>query len=744
MSDDLEAKDPKALEEACIKDINAKPVNFDAALSRLIALRELKKTAIVDRLSRQFHSALIAEGNFDGLVTVLSVQAGWFEDSPAFGEVIPMMLKRATRDRSLLAFVDSCKFGKIKPSESFRRLALLRAMKPGDFFVDKTWGFGIIKRIDAFYKRLTIDFTAKAGHEMSLEYAAEALKPVSGDHLLARFHNNPAEVADDVAHHAERILRSAIESFGPCTVLRLQGLLDEYGIVKGEKNWKTFWEKARTRAKSDKFIAIPARRSEPITIRKRELVYNAAWFDEDLRNERNIPKLFEIISAYENSLAASAAAEGKDFKAPHFDEACRKVLTDRLNFAIDGAFLYPPPMFTRLILMAQRLNVETPRSELIEKLMDEDRYMEAGDKLSAKEAEELVRFIIDVRPEASGILLEKLPDMSFNLTCKTLDVLKGISECLPGVQARCRDLLAASTVPPALLVWTIRNWAAVKDWGLPDLYELMEHAIAINEDHTLAGEKLRLQHLLHGFYADKEWFRGAFTSLKDLQREAIFYRIYGNTEIAEPKLLKDLTDIMIEVAPALADKKKAISSAAKKEPPAIRYTSWRTLSERQEAFKHLVDVEIPKNREDIAYARGLGDLRENFEYQSAKDTQRVLMARREEYDRDLRAMHGTDFSDADTSMVGMGVTVVLACADGTELTYTILGEWDADEKLGIIPNRAKVATNLAGKRIGETGEIPTAEGDTLAVTVKDIKPLSAEIRAWLAIAPAAADNAARP
>ena len=44
------------------------------------------------------------------------------------------------------------------------------------FFFDKTWGFGIVKRLDDFYKRVVLDFTAKKNHAMSLEYAAETLK----------------------------------------------------------------------------------------------------------------------------------------------------------------------------------------------------------------------------------------------------------------------------------------------------------------------------------------------------------------------------------------------------------------------------------------------------------------------------------------------------------------------------------------------------------------------------------------
>ena len=723
MSDEV-TLDPKALEEELAEIINKRPVPIDEALSRLDALHSQPRKGKIESLTKALSAALTETADFNGFVKLLSRQAIWSGDTPTFGTVVPGLLRNTTKDRHLLACVESVKFGKIKPSESFRRLDLLFSLKPGTFFFDKTWGFGIVKRLDDFYKRVILDFTAKKNHAMSLEYAAETLKPVAADHLLALFHTEPEVMREKVAKAPGEIVKMAIQSFGPSTILRLQNLLNEYGIVPA-KNWKPFWEGARTALKKDKYLQIPVKRSDPITIREKELTYDQDWFTDELGPERNIPKLFEIISAYE-------AAKNS---APKISDNSRKILTDRLNFAIDGAFLCPPPMFTRLILMAQRLDIETPREELIEKLMDDDRFMEAGDKLSARESEEMIRFILDSRPEAVGQLLEKLPDMSFNLTCKTLDVLRASPEYLKAVQDTCRKLLASTSVPAPLLVWAIRSWDEIKDWGLPAFYELMEHAIAIAEDTTLSGEGLRMRHLLHGFYADAKWFEAAFSALNPLQREAIFYRVTGSTGVFEPTLLKKLTDTMVRIDPALADKKRA-AREGKKEQPVLHYTSWRSLQKRQADFRHLVDVEIPKNREDIAYARGLGDLRENFEYQSAKDTQRVLLTRREEMDADLQMMHGSYFADDETdfSAVGTGVHVVLTRADGSELAYSILGEWDSDEELGILPNRSKLATILAGKKVGETATIPTVNGEEL-VTVKAIEHLPANIREWIGTAP---------
>ena len=64
--------------------------------------------------------------------------------------------------------------------------------------------------------------------------------------------------------------------------------------------------------------------------------------------------------------------------------------------------------------------------------------------------------------------------------------------------------------------------------------------------------------------------------------------------------------------------------------------------EAQEDVRDLVNRQIPQNTKDIATARSYGDLRENFEFKSAKEQQRVLMRRRAEAERDLSQARGTN------------------------------------------------------------------------------------------------------
>jgi transcription elongation GreA/GreB family factor len=282
-------------------------------------------------------------------------------------------------------------------------------------------------------------------------------------------------------------------------------------------------------------------------------------------------------------------------------------------------------------------------------------------------------------------------------------------------------------VPPTLLLWVLRNLPRVADWKLPSLYELMGQVIAIIEDTTLCGERLRMQHQLLGLFEQAKWFEPAFVSLDGLQREALFARIYGNSSLGDAATQRALVGRMVRIEPALAARKQPGGGAVAE--PAQHWTSWRSLRERQEQLRQLVEVDIPRNSADIAHARSYGDLRENFEYHAAKQQQTVLMSRRDQLDLELKQMRGSHFAGADTSAVGMGVEVTLLAEDGTPRDYSILGEWDSDEALGIIPCRSRLAKALEGHRVGDRVTIPGTAGDE-TVTVQAIRPLSAAVRAW--------------
>ena len=141
---------------------------------------EMLQDALIERKDRR-----------DGLL-VLHVRAHWGLKTPAVKETLLRMLEGVREDRIML---DHCGLERIPDAaESVRRLQVLFALKPEAMVYDKTWGAGIVRRLDLTSARVVIDFESKAQHQMSLAYAGEVLTLLRDDHLMAIKLRKPEEL----------------------------------------------------------------------------------------------------------------------------------------------------------------------------------------------------------------------------------------------------------------------------------------------------------------------------------------------------------------------------------------------------------------------------------------------------------------------------------------------------------------------------------------------------------------------
>src|SRR5256885_12795604 len=131
----------------------------------------------------------------------------------------------------------------------------------------------------------------------------------------------------------------------------------------------------------------------------------------------------------------------------------------------------------------------------------------------------------------------------------------------------------------------------------------------------------------------------------------------------------------------------------------------------REELKRLREVERPKNVQDIEEARAHGDLRENAEYHAAKEKQGFIEGRSREIEAVLAQAEVIDPGRLSGKRVVFGATVQITDTDsGEEMTYTIVGDYESDIKLGRIAISAPVARALIGKDQGDTVTIRTGKG----------------------------------
>ena len=142
----------------------------------------------------------------------------------------------------------------------------------------------------------------------------------------------------------------------------------------------------------------------------------------------------------------------------------------------------------------------------------------------------------------------------------------------------------------------------------------------------------------------------------------------------------------------------------------------------REELRHLKSVERPKIVEAIATARAHGDLKENAEYHAAKEQQGMTEARIRDIEAKLSNSQIIDVTQlAPTGRVVFGATVHLSDVDeGTDATYRIVGEDEADIKAGLMSVTSPIARALIGKQAGDTVEVATP-GGTRTYEIADVE-----------------------
>lgn len=132
----------------------------------------------------------------------------------------------------------------------------------------------------------------------------------------------------------------------------------------------------------------------------------------------------------------------------------------------------------------------------------------------------------------------------------------------------------------------------------------------------------------------------------------------------------------------------------------------------KEELQRLKTVERPAVIAAIAEARAQGDLSENAEYEAAKDRQGFIEGRIKEIEGKLSSAQIIDPSTLDAGgRVVFGATVELEDEDsGDTVTYQIVGEDEADLKLGLINISSPIARALIGKEAGETAVVQAPAG----------------------------------
>ena len=152
----------------------------------------------------------------------------------------------------------------------------------------------------------------------------------------------------------------------------------------------------------------------------------------------------------------------------------------------------------------------------------------------------------------------------------------------------------------------------------------------------------------------------------------------------------------------------------------VNYVTAETLEKMKEELHHMKAVDRPAASRAIAEAREKGDLKENAEYDAAKEAQGLLEAKIKSMEGILAITRIVNEDSIDTSKVSILTRVrITNVATKKTMEYQLVGEAEADLKAGKISITSPIGRGLLGKVVGEVAEVQAPNG-TMKFKVEDI------------------------
>jgi len=143
----------------------------------------------------------------------------------------------------------------------------------------------------------------------------------------------------------------------------------------------------------------------------------------------------------------------------------------------------------------------------------------------------------------------------------------------------------------------------------------------------------------------------------------------------------------------------------------VNYVTKDTFDQMQAELQHMKGVDRPAASRAIAEAREKGDLKENAEYDAAKEAQGMLEAKIKQLETVIATARIVDESSIDTSKVSILTKVTLTNLNTKkQVTYQIVSEKEANLKEQKISASSPIGNGLLGKTVGEIAEIKVPAG----------------------------------
>ncbi|MCO5239563.1 MAG: transcription elongation factor GreA [Chitinophagaceae bacterium] len=143
----------------------------------------------------------------------------------------------------------------------------------------------------------------------------------------------------------------------------------------------------------------------------------------------------------------------------------------------------------------------------------------------------------------------------------------------------------------------------------------------------------------------------------------------------------------------------------------VMYVTNETLEQLKSELQKMKSVDRPAASRAIAEAREKGDLKENAEYDAAKEAQGLLEARIAKLEGEIANARIIQMDNIDTSKVSILTKVTLTNLNTKKtVTYQVVSEKEANLKEGKISVTSPIGRGILGRQVGDVAEVKAPAG----------------------------------
>lgn len=572
------------------------------------------------------------------------------------------------------------------------------AFDVGNYVFHRTWNIGRIATVKG--DDVTIDFAKSRNHKMSLKMAIDSLIPLSKDHIWVLKATWPkVKLHDKVKDDPVWALKTIIKSFdNRADLKRVKAEL--VPSVLSQSEWNGWSTKAKDILKTDPSFGNATDDISTFIVRERPLS-----FDEKLYIQFKAEKgYFARVQCFRDFV------EKNDLDSEYFAEMLEYFSSFLNTYQGTEEFVGADEFVVSSYLLLKDLSAKNPRLQQTPSISFQKLFSQIENPVlvyqNIKDNELKAAYIQHIKlfiPEWSDIYIRLLP---YARSTKMIEELKD-AHYEPKLKKMAMDVVEDYKDHREAFIWLVKDlrnetWFSelgiVREKIMLTLLHILDITYKEMDNHKDTTENKKVNKLVQNILFKDKYLENFLLESSPETVERVYALLMDIKEI-DPGIKMDIKHKISEKFPKLhyfGEEEKLTVLSRGLMVTAEKY------EEKQKLLQTIMEVDVPQNQKEIAFALSLGDLRENAEYKAAKEKQDELNAKVGKLKNELDRAQIFDKTTVATAKISFGTKVTLFNKISNENeTYTILGPWESDPSANVISYLSPLGKKVMGHKVGE-------------------------------------------